>query len=164
GYFERTADGGWLPFTPFRALPRVDWGDPNLRFVDLDGDGRADLLISEDRAFVWYRSRGRQGFEGPERLAKALDEEQGPAVVFQDGRETIFLADMSGDGLVDIVRVRSGEVCYWPNLGYGRFGRKVTMDGSPRFAEEGQFDPRRIRLADLDGSGTADVIYLGSEG
>ena len=50
-----------------------------------------------------------------------------------DGTQTIFLADMSGDGLSDIVRVRNGEVCYWPNLGYGRFGAKVTMDRAPRF-------------------------------
>ena len=27
---------------------------------------------------------------------------------------------MSGDGLTDLVRIRNGEVCYWPNLGYGR--------------------------------------------
>ena len=38
---------------------------------------------------------------------------------------------MTGDGLSDLVRVRNGEVCYWPNLGYGRFGAKVTMDGAP---------------------------------
>ena len=49
-------------------------------------------------------------------------------MVLADGTQTIFTADMSGDGLSDIVRVRNGEVCYWPNLGYGRFGAKVTMD------------------------------------
>ncbi len=38
---------------------------------------------------------------------------------------------MSGDGLTDLVRIRSGEVCYWPNLGYGRFGAKVAMDWTP---------------------------------
>jgi hypothetical protein len=32
------------------------------------------------------------------------------------------LADLSGDGLTDIVCIRDGEVSYWPNLGYGRFG------------------------------------------
>jgi hypothetical protein len=42
-----------------------------------------------------------------------------------DGTETMFLADMTGDGLSDIVRVRNGESSYWPNLGYGRFGTKV---------------------------------------
>lgn len=163
GYFTRTEEGDWTPFAPFRELPRIDWKDPNLRFFDVDGDGLADVLITEDEAFVWYRSRGKTGFEPPEVLARPKDEARGAAVVFHDGTETIMLADMSGDGLVDIVRVRNGEVCYWPNLGYGRFGRKVTMDRSPWFAEEDQFDPRRIRLADLDGSGTADVIYLGPE-
>ena len=44
---------------------------------------------------------------------------------------------MSGDGLTDLVRIRNGEVCYWPNLGYGRFGAKVTMDRSPRFDSAG---------------------------
>ena len=33
---------------------------------------------------------------------------------------------MYGDA--DWVRLRNGEVCYGPNLGYGRFGAKVTMD------------------------------------
>src|SRR6185503_11078049 len=92
------------------------------------------------------------------------DDRDGPAVVFADGTETIQLADMSGDGLVDIVRVRNGEVCYWPNLGYGRFGRKVTLDQSPRFDSSDQFDPTRIRFADIDGSGTSDIVYLGRDG
>ena len=42
--------------------------------------------------------------------------------MFADGTQSVYLADMSGDGLADLVRVRNGEVCYWPNLGYGRFG------------------------------------------
>ena len=51
-------------------------------------------------------------------------------------------------------------MCYWPNLGYGRFGPKVTMDGAPRFDRPELFDARRMRLADIDGSGTADIIYF----
>ena len=52
---------------------------------------------------------------------------------------------------------------YWPNLGYGRFGGKVTLDNSPWFDLPDQFDPKRLRLADIDGSGTTDVIYLGRD-
>ena len=70
----------------------------------------------------------------------------------------------SGDGLTDLVRIRNGEVCYWPNLGYGRFGAKVTMDNAPRFDAPDQFDSRRIRLADIDGSGTSDILYLRRDG
>jgi RHS repeat-associated protein len=164
GFFERTAEGDWNPFTPFRDLPNIDWRDPNLRFLDVDGDGLADVLITKDEALVWYRSRGKAGFEPPLVIAKPKDETQGAAVIFADGTETIQLADMTGDGLVDIVRVRNGEVCYWPNLGYGRFDRKITLDQSPWLSEEDQFDPRRVRLADIDGSGNADLVYLGREG
>ena len=79
------------------------------------------------------------------------------------GRREVALksqADLSGDGLTDIVRVRNGEVCYWPNLGYGHFGAKVTMDNAPLFDHPDQFDHKRIRFADIDGSGTTDIIYL----
>ncbi|MGH8524383.1 MAG: toxin TcdB middle/C-terminal domain-containing protein, partial [Gammaproteobacteria bacterium] len=64
----------------------------------------------------------------------------------------------------DLVRIRNGEVCYWPNLGYGRFGAKVTMDNAPWFEAPDLFDQRRIRLADIDGSGVTDIIYLGHNG
>ncbi|HZS41266.1 MAG TPA: SpvB/TcaC N-terminal domain-containing protein, partial [Polyangia bacterium] len=163
GWFSRTA-AGWTPFGTFPSLPALDWRDPNLRMLDLDGDGHADVLITENDLFVWYRSRAKDGFEPAAVVTHSRDEELGPAVLFADGTETLFLADMTGDGLVDLVRVRNGEVCYWANLGYGRFGRKVTLEGSPQFDRIDQFDPRRIRLADVDGSGTADVLYLGRDG
>lgn len=164
GYFEHTPEGGWAPFVALRNLPTIDWNDPNLRFLDLDGDGLPDVLVTEHEALVWYRSKGKEGFEPAAFVPKPKDERKGAAVVFADGTETIHLADLSGDGLVDIVRVRNGEVCYWPNLGYGRFGRKVTLASSPWFDHPDQFDPKRVRFADLDGSGTSDLIYLGRDG
>ena len=69
----------------------------------------------------------------PQRTVQPRDEADGPRLVFADGTNAIFLADMSGDGLADLVRISNGEVCYWPNLGYGRFGGKVDMDDAPRF-------------------------------
>lgn len=160
GYFERTADKGWAPFVALRSLPNIDWNDPNLRFLDIDGDGFPDVLITEHEAFLWYRARGKDGFEPAEVVSKPKDELEGPAVIFADGTETIQLADMSGDGLVDIVRVRSGEVCYWPNLGYGRFGRQVVLEHNPRFDTPDEFDPKRIRFADVDGSGKREAKGL----
>lgn len=164
GYSTRRDDGEWEPDRPFASLPNLDWDDPNLRFVDLDGDGRADILITEQEAIVWYPSLGTDGF-GPASLAAGFeDEERGPRLVLADGAQSVYLADMSGDGLADLVRIRNGEVCYWPNLGYGRFGPKVTMDDAPWFDHPDQFDRGRIRLADLDGSGTTDIVYAGREG
>ena len=164
GYATRTASGGFDPLRTFRALPNINWHDPNLRFIDIDGDGLPDLLISEDKAFVWYRSLAKDGFEAARRTCHSSDEDEGPAIAFSDNTESIQLADMSGDGLVDIVRVRNGEVCYWPNLGYGQFGAKVALEGTPLFAAFDEFDARRVRFADVDGSGTSDVFYLGTRG
>src|SRR5262249_21498172 len=164
GFFERTDDEDWEAFRTFRTLPNVDWSNPHLKFVDLTGDGHADILITEDDIFWWYPSLAEDGFGSAERVPQNWDEEKGPRLVFADIENTIHLADLSGDGLSDLVRIRNGEVCYWPNLGYGRFGAKVTMDNSPWFDNPDQFDPRRIQLADIDGSGTTDIIYLGSKG
>jgi hypothetical protein len=161
GFATRTPDGDFDPLRAFQALPNIDWRDPDLRFVDLDGDGLADLLITEDQAFIWYRSLSKSGFEQARRVAVGSDEDRAPTLAYTDDTQAIQLVDMSGDGLVDIVRVRNGEVSYWPNLGYGRFGAKITLENSPVLAQQEEFDPRRVRFGDVDGTGTSDLFYLG---
>ncbi|WP_088242015.1 SpvB/TcaC N-terminal domain-containing protein [Calothrix rhizosoleniae] len=164
GFYERNHNQGWESFVPFKSLPKLDWDNPNLKFIDLDGDGHNDILITEDDCFVWHPSLAEDGFGAAQRIHQPWDEEKGPRIVFADSTQSIYLADISGDGLTDIVRIRNGEVCYWSNLGYGRFGAKVTMDNSPLFDAPDIFNQRRIVLADIDGSGTTDILYLSSEG
>ncbi|HSI78928.1 MAG TPA: toxin TcdB middle/N-terminal domain-containing protein [Lunatimonas sp.] len=161
GYFELDDNNEWQGLKSFQALPNIDFGDVNMRMLDLNGDGKPEVVISEDDVFTWYASEGREGFAAGQKTAIPLDEESGPHVVFADAKQTIYLADMSGDGMTDILRIRNGEVCYWPNLGYGKFGAKVTLDNSPIFDHPDAFNPSHIRLADIDGSGTSDIIYLG---
>ena len=154
------------------------------QWVDLDGEGLSSVLteqadgwfykrnlspineqrISEDEVFCWHPSLAEAGFGPPETVRKVLDEEKGPVLVFADATQSIYLADISGDGLTDLVRIRNGEVCYWPNLGYGQFGAKVTMDDAPWFDAPDLFNQQRIRLADIDGSGVTDILYLGHDG
>ncbi len=160
----QAADGAWEPFQPFAARPDVDFTAPDVRFIDLNGDGLDDVLIAGDELFVWYPSLGKQGYGPPRTFPRPRDDERGPAVMFADASRMIFLADLSGDGLHDLVRVDNGSVCYWPNLGHGRFGAKVTMSGAPVFDRPDQFQPSRILFADIDGSGTTDIIYMGRAG
>jgi RHS repeat-associated protein len=164
GFYERMHHANWKNFTAFTSFPDINWNDPNLKFLDVSGDGLADVLITEDNVFSWYQSLATEGFASAERVSEAHDEEKGPRLVFNDLNQSIYLADMSGDGLSDLVRIRQGEVCYWPNLGYARFGAKVTMDNAPWFDTPDRFDEKRIRLADVDGSGTTDIIYFGTNG
>jgi hypothetical protein len=144
GFYQRNKADDWDDFIPFELAPRVDWRDPNLRLVDLSGDGLADALVTEDEVFTWYPSKGEAGFAAPEREPRKHDEEAGPALVFNDTNHSIYLADMIGDGLSDIVRIRNRELCYWPNLGYGRFGAKVAMDAAPGFGSPDLFDQKRL--------------------
>ncbi|KAK0707166.1 virulence plasmid 65kDa B protein-domain-containing protein [Apiosordaria backusii] len=76
----------------------------------------------------------------------------------------LFAADMTGDGLADLVLVSNGSIVYWPNMGYGRFGRRITMTNAPLFDKPDQFTASRLVLADVDGTGTADVLYLPARG
>ncbi len=161
GFFELNDENEWQAFRSFKLLPNIDFGDSNTRMLDLNGDGKPEVVISEDNVFTWYPSEGRDGFSAAQKTLKPFSEEDGPHIVFADAGQTIFLADMSGDGLTDIVRIRNGEICYWSNLGYGKFGAKITFDNSPIFDHSDSFNPSYIRLADIDGSGTTDVIYLG---
>lgn len=165
GFFSRTEDAGWDRFRTFLSLPNIDWQDPNLRFVDLTGDGHADILVTDDQVFAtWHESYAEDGFGSALHVPLAVDEEDGPRMVFADGTQSIYLADMSGDGLSDLVRIQVSEVCYWPNLGYGRFGAKVTLDNAPWFDDPTSFDQRRVHLTDTDGSGPTDIVYLGRDG
>ena len=164
GYYGHDDEEGWLPFVAFQSQVNRNLQDPNMRMLDLDGDGLADLLITEDDALVWHASLAREGFGPAVRVSRALDEEAGVRAVFADVTQSLFLADMSGDGLTDIVRIRNGEICYWPNLGFGRFGAKITMDHAPVFDAPDLFRAERLRLADIDGSGTVDMIYLHADG
>jgi RHS repeat-associated protein len=161
GYFQLTMENDWEPFRAFEARANIDLQDPNLRLIDLNGDGQPELVVSEDNVFVWYEADGKQGHKAAEFAAKTFDEDKGPAIVFADREQTIFLADMSGDGMTDIVRIRSGEICYWANMGYGRFSAKVNMSNAPRFDHPDLFNPQYLHLADVSGTGATDIIYLG---
>ncbi|OJV54048.1 MAG: hypothetical protein BGO31_11820 [Bacteroidetes bacterium 43-16] len=151
----------WLPFRAFKDRVNIDWNSPFTQMLDLNGDGRADVLLTEDRAWSWWENEGKKGFDFGGNAAVFNDEEKGPVLLLRDAVQSIFLADMNGDGMTDLVRIRNGEVCYWPNMGYGRFGAKVGMQGAPYFDAPELFNPQYLALADISGTGAADLIYTG---
>ncbi|HEU4425053.1 MAG TPA: SpvB/TcaC N-terminal domain-containing protein [Pilimelia sp.] len=164
GRLARTADGGWEPWQPFPYPPAVDLDAPDVTMVDVDGDGLADILVLEGDRLTWYPSAGCDGFGPGITLPTGVDDDAGPRLLLSGQSYSVHLADMSGDGLADLVRIGNGEVCYYPNLGYGRFGARVAMDAAPWFDSAELFDPGRLRLADVFGSGVTDVLYLATDG
>ncbi|WP_152546748.1 SpvB/TcaC N-terminal domain-containing protein [Amycolatopsis orientalis] len=157
GFFPMTFGSGWSrrSFQPYRQSPSVSLAEPNVKLVDLDGDGLTDVLRSGSRLECWFN-------DPDPRLAwrrTAVGNGTTPQVDLADPR--VRLADMTGDGMQDIVLLRNGNIAYWPNLGYGRWGAKVTMRGAPRLPDG--FDPLRVLLGDVDGDGAADLVYVDRE-
>ncbi len=163
GYFEMNEDeeSNWKRFTPFEKIPNVNIRDPRTKFIDLNGDGKPEVLVDEDNVFIWYPSEGITGYDSPELFQKPFDDEEGPRIVFADKEQTIFLADMNGDGMTDIARIRNGNISYWANMGYGKFSAKITMKYSPLFDSEDDFTPSHLHLFDISGTGATDIIYTG---
>jgi RHS repeat-associated protein len=161
GYYTHGERDGWERFVAYpparQAVPPFELGAA--RLADTDGDGRVDALTSVGRAYALWRNEGEGGWAQPTVEAMG-DGETGPDASLGDSG--VRLADMTGDGLPDLVRVRSGGVEYWPNLASGRFGARVTMTGSPRLAALAA--PETVQLIDVDGDGCADLVVVDGEG
>ena len=157
GYYESTATGGWEPFRAFASTP-TELRHPQRQMVDVTGDGLADLVLFEEGTVKFYPSEGKHGYSAP-RSRKT--EAPLPVTSNPDARELIRFTDVFGDGGNHLVRIRSGSVECWPNLGYGSFGTKVEVANAPHFEKE--FDASRLFLTDIDGSGTTDLVYARSD-
>lgn len=154
GYFPLSFSGGWSrrSFQPYRQVPSVGLGEPRVKLVDLDGDGLTDVLRSGTRLECWFN-------DADPRLAwqrTTVGELPDPSLDLADPH--VRLADMTGDGLQDIVLLYNGNIAYWPNLGHGRWGRRVQMRGAPRLPTD--YNPQRVLLGDVDGDGLADFVYV----
>ncbi|KAM7187808.1 hypothetical protein V8F33_011023 [Rhypophila sp. PSN 637] len=164
GFVERRGSS-WGPFTPFQLIPNLRVQGPDVRMMDLTGSGLQDLVRLDKGTdeVVWYECLAKLGF-GPERRVQCTSGTDGPHMITGQVDMALFTADMTGDGLADLVHVSHDQVIYWSNMGYGKFGPPVRMKNMPFFDRADCFTTSRLRLADLDGTGTTDVLYLPEAG
>jgi len=161
GYYSVAHQGRGIwdrqPFRTSAAAPSFSLEDPDVRLVDLDGDGVTDAIRSSARLECFFNNPSR-GWDARTASRQRGPLEQFPNVDFQD--ERVRWADMVGDRLQDVVLLYDGNVEYWPSLGQGRWGARVHMENSPRFPYG--YNPRQILLGDVDGDGLADIVYVGN--
>lgn len=156
GYFPLQVGGLWdrKSFQKYDVAPSFNLEGPEVQLVDLTGDGITDVIHSGTRLNCFF-NHPQDGWTETRQVTRGPIEEF-PNVNFSDPR--VKWGDMTGDGLQDIVLVHDGNVEYWPNLGYGNWGNRVSMANSPRYAYG--YDPRRILVGDVDGDGLDDIVYV----
>lgn len=160
GYFTLNSYGQWGQFTPFTGLP-VEFFSPHSQLTQLVGSGLADLVLVGPRVVRLYANAGA-GFEVG--LTVVQDVGISLPVAGRDARTWVGFADLLGSGQSHLVEIRVNQVCVWPSLGYGRFGTPLTLALPTPLDTDMAFDPERLFLADMDGSGTPDLVYAGQSG
>lgn len=170
GFFTLNSDKSWSGFVPFSALP-TEFFHPHMLLADLTGAGLSDLVLigpNSVRLFSKQRSGARDGWERAVEMDREQhDQRNDLPVVRQDERSLIAFSDPFGTGTQHLLQIRYDGVYCWPNLGRGRFGEKRNIplakeDAATGFASAEQFNPQQVYLADLDGSGAVDLIYVRS--
>ncbi|WP_328690695.1 FG-GAP-like repeat-containing protein [Streptomyces phaeochromogenes] len=155
GYFPLRFDTTWDRFHPYRNAPTFSLQDPELRLLDLNGDGVTGALrAGGPRLECWFNDP-EAGWSGP----VPVRNDSLPVVSFTDPR--VRIADLTGDGLPDLVMLHNGDVRYWPCLGRGSWGGELHMAASPRLPYG--HDPRRVLLGDVNGDGLADLVYVADD-
>ncbi|RYZ02077.1 MAG: hypothetical protein EOO73_33205 [Myxococcales bacterium] len=158
------------------------------RVADVNFDGLVDVLVATGEELQTFFSLGRyvggQGKFGSatrtgvstatfsDAPVRACLPWAGQSVDFDNG--TIQLAEMNGDGIVDVAKLSAGNVQFWPGRGDGYWGSRsrqtlkgcatgvadtgvVSMSSSPYYSG---FRPERMRLDDVNGDGLSDIVQI----
>jgi len=150
-------DGTFRPFEPVKAAIA-------LAVADLTGNGVPDFVFADqslNRVTVVYGTNGANS-TGSQVIADQSTGLLAPGAV--------KLADLTGDGIPDLIIANSGgnNVLVYPGLGNGQFG--PPLNGTQGFAVG--TDPTGLTVADLNGqpdllvanTGSNDVSVLLGEG
>ncbi|UXU86131.1 SpvB/TcaC N-terminal domain-containing protein [Burkholderia sp. S-53] len=158
GYFTLNPDRSWSHFIPFAAFP-TEFLQPSAQLANLVGGGLADLALIGPRSVRLYPNRRADGFGPPMNVAHGGDNTL--PVFDADAGVLVAFSDVLGSGQSHLVCVRYDSLTCWPDLGWGRFGVPLVLATLP--FDPGSFDPARVFLADIDGSGATDLIYAESD-
>ncbi|HEU4404594.1 MAG TPA: toxin TcdB middle/N-terminal domain-containing protein [Polyangiaceae bacterium] len=139
---------------PLAGALNVPLDGPDVRLADLDGDRRADVVVTTPAGLAVAYNEGGTGWAEPA-FVGAVDPAQ--PLRFSDGHTS--LCEMNGDRVADLCSLNPGRLVFWLGRGRGAFEPAREAEGVPPFDPS---DP--WQLVDLDGDGRADLVHVGVSG
>ncbi|MEO1272274.1 MAG: toxin TcdB middle/N-terminal domain-containing protein, partial [Myxococcota bacterium] len=118
-----------------------------LRFMDINNDRRIDLLQASSSGTSIYLNMGEEGFE----LADGAQPLEAGFV-----ENNLELADMNGDGLLDVIQMQVGAFRFRLNHGRGRWGEWVNISG----LDLTDIELENAELQDLNGDALDDIVVV----
>jgi len=131
-------------FAPTVVTEVFSCGDGTIDAADLDGDGDLDIVLTEeetcfgstDNHIFIFRNDGNQNF------VRMPD-----IILHGDLPHGLALADVTGDGRIDIITALSGGMAVFPGNGNLTFGAPIISTTRPF----------KFKMADFNGDGLLDV-------
>lgn len=143
-WFENTDSKG--TYSEPKTISDTAIGAATVFAADLDGDGDPDVISGGTSAYdddvSWYRNEGGGNFS--EQLVISAE---------VDGTDSVFAADINGDGSLDVVSASRGDnkVAWYANDGDGNFGEQNIVTDVAVGATS-------VFIKDLNGDGTNDLL------
>lgn len=127
--------------------------------VDINGDGKTDIVVVDQHKVVWYENPGRQGAEWKKRL-------------ILDGKtkaDNVCAAavDIDGDGLPEIILGAGWKPADTSNAGtlqWLKRGKSLDHEWTMYPMPCDEPTVHRVRVADIDGDGKPEIILAPLQG
>ncbi|MCU0690046.1 MAG: FG-GAP-like repeat-containing protein, partial [Polyangiaceae bacterium] len=155
------------PEPVLRCMPHfvgkpVRFSNKNTHVADMNGDGLTDLVRIVSGQAMYWPGRGNGTFgtgaldcTGGTASHYSFVPMSNPPTFNQNALWRLHVADVNGDGTADLVRVYSGMVEVSLNIDGHRWGQTRSLVGAPYGSGTSVFP----RVADMNGSGTADIVW-----
>ncbi|MCB9661371.1 MAG: VCBS repeat-containing protein [Sandaracinaceae bacterium] len=155
-WFHRNDNGVYQAATPIAGVSR-SFSTDGLRLVDMNGDGMVDVVQAVQGAVFYWMNLGHGDFASAAREMFGLPGTLTPA--------EMEFTDLNGDNLTDVVVVQGTEIRFALNCDGTEFEPMETLSSADL---NGSLPERTsevsIRFADMNGSGSNDVVYINASG
>ncbi|MFC4873219.1 FG-GAP repeat domain-containing protein [Negadavirga shengliensis] len=144
-------EGNWQLY----ELGSTTYDADRIEVADINGNGKADVVVTEERYPGKEPDASLYWFERPDDPTQTNWKQH--KVVTQYSMNNLDVADMDGDGHPDIITAEHKgenlEVQIWINNGKGNFSINVVDTGKESHLGS--------RVADLNGNGALDIVSIG---